>query len=787
MPCSITVTALDANESPLQNQVVTAKPSVAVRFQLISGVWSEVQYGYRSTTTDATGSATLSLPWPSVCDPSSIQWVITAPTGAKYVGIVPEGVSGPLTLKTLKDVYGWGLAGVDPYLSPVIAVQGPPSTVTNVQANGVKGDGTDETAAIQAVFNAAPANSIIEFPQPTVEYLISAAIAVKKPGLRIRGTGSNCAIRQATYKTPIFDVYDAGATNAQVPDVSIDGFYLKYTGSRTYAGGGASFRGDDPYAYGAGVWTASPRTRVTNTRVFGFTSGIYFSAWNGTATTAGVTDCSAENILVDTCDFGILAVGQTNLRIDGLRGSYTRQSGSPNPPHLIYTSGNGVAPCANMAIDNCVAHDCAEGHAYQFKGVQGAVIGSLYAYNCNGLLSLANGNDIAIAELVGVGDISGNNSFNPVASIYFQGVGETRIAIAEARLAQTTDFQAVRLDGTDCTLQHLMVQTARAQTGSATDVTVQGARNRINRAKFVNTDATNGVRNIQLNSGDGHVVRDVESRGATQMVNVSSSSVTNAIVEIDPALFTPATALAANGSVAIVDIGTSTRVTRKTNLVSKTCTAGVLSPDTYFDSTRYDRAIVTVNDSTTITVPAPSNGIAGQTFTYDILNSSGGGISQAFGSACQVDQEWRAPGNTKHHIITFWYDGTNWREIWRSNHTWAPGQNASMALSTGAGTGASLAASALSDRFGWFSILTAGTPAATAIIATLTFNNQYSTAPRVVILTPANAAAAALTGNQQIFVNQGNIGTQNFTISSGSTGLTTAVTYQWYYEVLGGA
>jgi hypothetical protein len=137
MPCTITITALYTNESPIQSQVVTAKPSVATHFQLVGGVWSEVQYGYLSAVTDATGTATLSLPWPSVCDPSTIQWVITDPTGAKYVGTVPQGVSGPLTLKTLKDTYGWGLAGVDPYVSPVVAIQGPAGASSDATTGAV--------------------------------------------------------------------------------------------------------------------------------------------------------------------------------------------------------------------------------------------------------------------------------------------------------------------------------------------------------------------------------------------------------------------------------------------------------------------------------------------------------------------------------------------------------------------------------------------------------------------------------------------------------------------------
>lgn len=80
-----------------------------------------------------------------------------------------------------------------------------------------------------------------------------------------------------------------------------------------------------------------------------------------------------------------------------------------------------------------------------------------------------------------------------------------------------------------------------------------------------------------------------------------------------------------------------------------------------------------------------------------------------------------------------------------------------------------------------FVALTTGTsPTASAVLATITYNLAYSSAP-VVVITPANAATASLMAAQAVWVN---IGTGNFTINTNGTALGASTAYKWNYVVI---
>jgi len=66
-------------------------------------------------------------------------------------------------------------------------------------------------------------------------------------------------------------------------------------------------------------------------------------------------------------------------------------------------------------------------------------------------------------------------------------------------------------------------------------------------------------------------------------------------------------------------------------------------------------------------------------------------------------------------------------------------------------------------------------------LCTVNFANAFGVAPNVV-LTPANSAAALLTGGTQIFVSASATG--NFTITSGTTAPALSTAYQFYYMVI---
>jgi len=102
---------------------------------------------------------------------------------------------------------------------------------------------------------------------------------------------------------------------------------------------------------------------------------------------------------------------------------------------------------------------------------------------------------------------------------------------------------------------------------------------------------------------------------------------------------------------------------------------------------------------------------------------------------------------------------------------------------TGAGTGPSL--SVFDTQLATSVALTTGTgtPAANAKIFDITFSINAPTYYQA-FMVPANAAAAALTGNQKPFVDDASAANNKVTIKSGSTGLAASTSYIWYLLVV---
>lgn len=110
---------------------------------------------------------------------------------------------------------------------------------------------------------------------------------------------------------------------------------------------------------------------------------------------------------------------------------------------------------------------------------------------------------------------------------------------------------------------------------------------------------------------------------------------------------------------------------------------------------------------------------------------------------------------------------------------------------TGAGTGPTITVSG-NDICGALIITTGTTPATSAKIVDVTFSVNFTNPAGtgnsgypIVTLQPANAAAAALSGNQQVYVNDAASTPALFQLKSGSTALDGATEYIWYYHVIG--
>jgi hypothetical protein len=104
----------------------------------------------------------------------------------------------------------------------------------------------------------------------------------------------------------------------------------------------------------------------------------------------------------------------------------------------------------------------------------------------------------------------------------------------------------------------------------------------------------------------------------------------------------------------------------------------------------------------------------------------------------------------------------------------------SIAASTGAGTSPSALSVSGTDMSGVVTLTTGTSPTINAILATITYNSAFSTAP-VVVITPANAATASLAAAQAVWVS---ISTGNFAINTNATAINASTIYKWNYVVI---
>lgn len=109
-----------------------------------------------------------------------------------------------------------------------------------------------------------------------------------------------------------------------------------------------------------------------------------------------------------------------------------------------------------------------------------------------------------------------------------------------------------------------------------------------------------------------------------------------------------------------------------------------------------------------------------------------------------------------------------------------------IAAGTGAGTTPTVTVgSGSTDLAGYLNITTGTIPAgANATVATITFNVAYGSAPTAVILTPANSVTALLSGITMCYVDQASTSTTVFVIKSGTTALTAATAYKFFYTII---
>lgn len=128
--------------------------------------------------------------------------------------------------------------------------------------------------------------------------------------------------------------------------------------------------------------------------------------------------------------------------------------------------------------------------------------------------------------------------------------------------------------------------------------------------------------------------------------------------------------------------------------------------------------------------------------------------------------------------------GTPIWSIDKAGHPIGGGSTPSIAAGSGAGTSPTVSITG-SDGRGLITVTTGTSPAATAALVTVTFATAYASAPKIVLIAPADPNAAALGGTNQVYVDAANISTTQFAINVGSVALAASTEYKWHYQVVG--
>lgn len=443
---------------------------------------------------------------------NSLTWV--DPSGATPLNLLSAAPGTP-PVNNGVSVYVQGGRLKAMYSNGAVATLGdtPVLSVKDFGATGA-GSATDDSTAINAAFAAATPGTVVWFPPPPSYYKITVPLT-PPAGVTIVGSGPACEIRQATQMKPVFDCLN-------VDNVTVQGFTLT-NGSGPPSSAGSSFRGDNGYAYSAGVWANGNHVTFRDCLVKDFACGAYFSAYDGS--TNGSATKLANRVLgveVSGANFGVLFLLQENFLIDGLYAhDGVDSSGGVNPIHAIYATGAPTQRHKNVMAVNCRAKNIGGSFggsaAFQFKYCDGLTFSNLQADTCFGLLNIIDGSDIDGTNLESVNTTSDTT----YGAIYCASVSPNpnpkRVSLSGIRLqVATADARVINVIADDARITNAHIESNRTTAGAANyDVILRG--NRI---------TLDGYKSRNVGSGVGNAIVVGTSTVATSDVTVSN-------VEID--------------------------------------------------------------------------------------------------------------------------------------------------------------------------------------------------------------------------------------------------------------
>jgi len=95
-----------------RGQIIATPSAIPLFLKNAAGGWDQIENPQPTAISDSTGKWSIVLPWPSettLQGGGSVTWQLTMPDGTVWAGIPPEGITGPLTIYTLRTTYAWTL------------------------------------------------------------------------------------------------------------------------------------------------------------------------------------------------------------------------------------------------------------------------------------------------------------------------------------------------------------------------------------------------------------------------------------------------------------------------------------------------------------------------------------------------------------------------------------------------------------------------------------------------------------------------------------------------------
>jgi hypothetical protein len=237
-------------------------------------------------------------------------------------------------------------------------------------------------------------------------------------------------------------------------------------------------------------------------------------------------------------NFGLLYVGQNNLRVDDLEYSDDiDDSSGANPTHVIYCSATTSFRSTGGEVKNVRGHNILGGQAFQFKFHDKLKLGSLSAQNSKGVFNAIDCDDMVSDSVSITGSLANGGQGSFVMQTSVANSKRPKFAQISVELAAGVDERAISIIAEDGEFPGLSASVAHsaAMNVALSDVVIRGPRNRFTAPRVTSSGAghcrafTAGYAGLPANDT---MITDPVVVGSNMGVNVVAGS-TGVVVSYD--------------------------------------------------------------------------------------------------------------------------------------------------------------------------------------------------------------------------------------------------------------